>query len=314
MTESNHDFGSLYELLDFFTNESICEEYLAFTRWGEQPQCPYCNDKNVNSLKGKTKRYKCYGCRRQFSVRVGTIFHNSKLPLRKWFIAIHLSCSTTKGISSHQLAKQLNISQEAAWFLLHRIRETFVQSEKKFKKRSVEIDETLFGGLEKNKHKEKRTKNNQGRSTKTKAGILGIIERGENKQVYAIHVPRLDGNTIIPIIESKVAKGSTVYTDEYRPYRCLRTNFHHKFVNHSQKKYVIGDAHTNGIENFWSLLKKNLTGTYHSISKYHLQRYINEVTFKYNNKENRFSTVLRKAMGVRIEYQELVQRKTNKNQ
>ena len=310
MTESNHDFGSLYELLDFFTNESICEEYLAFIRWGEHPQCPYCYDKNVNSLKGKTKRFKCYGCRRQFSVRVGTIFHNSKLPLRKWFIAIHLSCSTAKGISSHQLANQLNISQEAAWFLLHRIRETFEQLQRKLRKRRVEIDETLFGGLEKNKHKDKKTPNNQGRSTKTKAGILGIIERGENKQVYAIHVPRLDGNTIIPIIEHKVTKGSIVYTDEYRPYRRLRTNFIHRFVNHSQGKYVIADAHTNTIEGFWSQLKKNLVGTYHSISHRHLQRYIDEVAFKYNNSQlGRFNIVLRRGMSVRIDYKELTQRR-----
>jgi transposase-like protein len=304
----NHDFNSLYELLDFFTCESVCEEYLAFIRWGEEPRCPYCQEKRVNALNGKTKRYKCYGCRRQFTVRVGTIFHNSKLPLRKWFVAIHF-CSMAKGISSHQLSRELNISQEAAWFMLHRIRETFEQSQHKFKKRKVEIDETLFGGLEKNKHKGKKTPHNQGRSTKTKAGILGIIERGENKQVYAVHVPRLDGNTILPIIESKVAKGSTVYTDEYRPYRKLRHSYRHKFVNHSQGKYVIDDAHTNGIENFWSLLKKNLTGTYHSISKHHLQRYINEVTFKYNNKTDRFSTVLKKAMDVRIEYKQLIKGK-----
>ncbi|AEA42686.1 IS1595 family transposase [Fluviicola taffensis] len=302
-------FSSLYQLLDYFSTENVCEEYLAFTRWGENPECPYCNSKRVNSLKGKTKRYKCYGCRKQFSVRVGTIFHNSKLPLRKWFIAIHL-CASSKGISSHQLARELNISQESAWFMLHRIRETFTQSERKLKKRKVEIDETLFGGLEKNKHKDKKTPNNQGRSTKTKAGILGIIERGENKQVYAIHVPRLDGNTIIPIIESKVAKTSTVYTDEYRPYRRLRANYTHKFVNHSQGKYVIADAHTNTIEGFWSMLKKNLVNTYHSISKYHLQRYINEVVFKYNNNQiERFDTVLKKAMHVRLEYQQLIMKK-----
>lgn len=303
------EFNSLYDLLGFFTDEHVCEEYLAFNRWGDSPCCPYCNSDKVNSLKGKTRRYKCYGCRKQFSVRVGTIFHNSKLPLRKWYIAIYQACCTPKGISSHQLGRDLNISQESAWFMLHRIRETFTQSERKLKKRKVEIDETLFGGLEKHKHKDKKTPNNQGRSTKTKAGILGIIERGENKQVYAIHVPRLDGNTILPIIGSKVAKGSTIYTDEYRPYRKLRVNYKHKYVNHSKKIYVNGDAHTNTIEGFWSQLKKNLTGTYHSISKYHLQRYINEVVFKYNNKENRFSTVLQKAMGVRIEYQQLIKGK-----
>lgn len=307
--DKEHDFNSLYNLLDFFNDEKTCEEYLIQLRWNGNPKCPYCVSTRVNLLAGKIKRYKCYSCRKQFSVKVGTIFHNSKLPLRKWFIAVHQLCCTPKGISSHQLAKDINISQEASWFILHRIRETFKQSEKKFKKRKIEVDETLFGGLEKGKHKSKKTPNNQGRSTKTKAGILGLIEKGDNKQVYAVHVPRLDGNTILPIIESKVSKGSVVYTDEYRPYRKLRHNFKHRFVNHSRGKYVIKDAHTNGIENFWSLLKKNLTGTYHSISQYHLQRYINEVTFKYNNKTERFNEVLKKAMDIRIEYKQLIQGK-----
>lgn len=305
----DNNFSSLYDLLQFFTSEKICEEYLAHIRWENSPSCPYCHSHKVNSLNGETKRYKCYGCRKQFSVKVGTIFHNSKLPLRKWFIAIYVACCTPKGVSSHQLSSDLDISQEAAWYLLHRIRETFKQSERKLTKQKVEIDETLFGGSEKNKHKSKKTPNNQGRSTKTKAGILGIIERGENKQVYAIHVPRLDGKTILPIIESKVRKGATIYTDEYRPYRQLKHRFNHKYVNHSQGKYVIDDAHTNGIENFWALLKKNLTGTYHSISKYHLQRYINEIAFKYNNKENRFNLVLQKATNVRIEYKQLIKGK-----
>ena len=299
-------FSSLYDLMEYFSTEQVCEEYLASLRWDGEPKCLHCGSDRVNTLKGKTKRYKCYSCRKQFSVKVGTIFHDSKIPLRKWFVAVYFCCCTPKGISSHQLAKELKIHQESAWFMLHRIRATFIQSNRKFRKRKVEIDETLFGGLEKNKHKDKKTPNNQGRSTKTKAGILGIIERGENKQVYAIHVPRLDGNTIIPIIKSKVAKASTVYTDEYRPYRQLKNDYKHKFVNHSQGKYVIEDAHTNTIESFWSILKKNLTGTYHSISKHHLQRYINEVAFKYNNTlENRFSTVISKATEHRLEFKHL---------
>lgn len=304
--EKLKNFTSIYELLEFFPTEQSCEEYLAYHRWGNNSVCcPYCTTSKVGKLEGKTKRYKCYTCRKQFGIKVGTLFHNSKLPLKKWFIAIHLLTTSTKGISSYQLARELKIAQESAWFMLHRIRETYTQSKRKLRKRKVEIDETLFGGLEKFKHKSKKTPNNQGRSTKTKSAILGIIERNGN--VYAVHVEDLKGCTILPIIKSKVCKNSTVFTDEYKPYRQLKEDFNHKHVNHSQGKYVVGEAHTNNIESFWSHMKKAITRTYHSISKKHLQRYINEATFRHNNKmEERFNTVLAKSVNVRLDYATLV--------
>lgn len=301
-------FTSIIELLEFFPTEKSCEQYLAFHRWKDNKVCcPYCRSKKASILKGKTKRYKCYSCRKQFSVRVGTMFHNSKLPLKKWFIAIHLLTTSSKGISSYQLSRELKISQETAWFLLHRIRETYIQSENKLRKRKVEVDETLYGGKEKNKHKSKKTSNNQGRSTKTKSAILGIIERNGN--VYAIHLKDLKGETILPVIKSKVCKNATIFTDEYKPYRKLKQDFKHQYVNHSQGKYVIGEAHTNSLEGFWSQMKRAIGFTYHNVSKKHLQRYINESAFRHNVKvEERFNTVISKLINIHLDYDTLIGR------
>ncbi len=290
-TKDLRDFDSLYNLLDYFSTEQVCEEYLANLRWNGEPECPHCKSKRVNALNGKTKRYKCYGCRKQFGVKVGTIFHDTKIPLRKWFMGIYLIASNTKGISSHQLARDLKIHQESAWFLLQRVRETYIPSKKKFRKKTIEVDETYYGGKEKNKHKDKKTPNTQGRSTKTKAAIFGVLER--DGRVYAVPVKDTSGKTILPIVEAVVSKNSTIYSDEYRPYRSLRKNFKHDFVKHNAGEYARGRVHTNTIEGFWSQLKRNITGTYHSVSRKHLERYVNEATFKYNNKmANRFNLVL----------------------
>lgn len=296
------DFDSLYNLLDFFKTEEICEEYLAVMRWNGKPTCPYCNNENVNQLQGKTKRYKCYNCKKQYSVKVGTIFHNSKIPLRKWFVGIYLFCANTKGISSHQLARDLKIHQESAWFMLQRIRETYKPTERKLRKKTIEIDETYYGGKEKYKHKSKKTLNTQGRSTKTKSAILGIMER--DGKVYAVPVKDTTAKTVLPIIEAKVSKNSTIYSDEYRPYRSLKRLFKHDYIKHNQGEYVRGKVHTQNIEGFWSQMKRAIGGTYHSVSKKHLERYVNETTFRHNNKKGRFNLVLSKS-NARLDYKTL---------
>lgn len=277
------DFKSLPELLDYFKEESTCKEFLASMRWSDKPACPHCGCEGAYVLEGG-KRYKCKnGCGKKFSVTVGTVFENTKIPLRVWFAAIYLATSHKKGISSVQLAKDVGVTQKTAWFVLHRIREMFKIKAPQMLSGTVQVDETFVGGKNKNRHADKKVKYSQGRSYKDKTPVFGMISNG---QAMTQVVPNTQGKTLRPIIMSRVKKGSTLITDDWLAYNGLSVHYNHKIVDHSKKQYQTDDGYnTNSIEGFWSIFKRGIIGIYHYTSSKHLQRYADEFTYRYNTRD-----------------------------
>lgn len=281
------NFKSLPQLLDYFKDQQTCIEYYELVRWNGYPVCPHCGSEKTY----KTKRgHRCGNaeCRKDFTVKVGTIFENSNIELRTWFAAIFLATNHKKGISSVQLASDLGITQKTAWFLLHRIREMLKVKEPKLlgNDNMVEVDETYIGGKEKFKHHGKKRSNdnltltNDGKPYAPKKMVVGIIER--NGQVVLKHVPSADLNNIGSFIDKHVVKSSTIYSDEAPVYNHLKKYYTHDNVQHGVNIYVEGNVHTNTIENFWSVLKRGLYGIYHQVSDKHLERYLDEYSARFN--------------------------------
>ena len=305
------EFTNLQEAFDYFNDETECRRILEMQRWKDgKPVCPHCgNEKHYKLLDGKT--YKCANkdCYKKFTATIGTIFENTNIKLSTWFKAIYLATSHKKGISSLQLGIDLGVTQKTAWFILHRIREMLKDKAPEMLGNVIEVDETYIGGKEKNKHKSKKSKGTQGRSTESKVPILGILER--NGKVYSVPVKDTSAKTIQPIITERVKENSQVNTDEWLGYKGLEKKFEHKVIQHGKGEYVIGLIHTNTIEGFWSLFKRGIYGIYHQVSPKHLHRYCDEFSYRYNlrhTKDNhRFIQSLSQCQ-IRLKYKDLIKK------
>lgn len=276
-------FGSLIELFDAFPDEQSCIDHLREIRWRDGEFCPYCGSTRVYHFSDR-KTHKCGDCQSRFSIKVGTIFHDSKLPLRKWFAAIWLITSHKKGIASTALAKDLKITQKTAWFVLHRLRHAArTNSFNAPLTGTIEADSTFVGGKEKNKHSSKRRPGSQGGSGKEI--VLGIVQR--DGELRAGVVQDMKGKTARRIIAENVEPGSTVMTDEDRAFSGLgKDGYWHHAVNHSAGEYVRHQTiHTNTIESVWALLKRQIIGIHHWVSPKHLQRYVDEMTWRVNRRD-----------------------------
>jgi transposase-like protein len=281
-------FKNLIDLIKTYDTEEKCSRYIALKRWAGKPVCPHCNHSERVYTFTDGIYFKCGSCRKKFTVRVGTIFGDSKIPLTKWFACLYLFTSNNKGISSVQLAKQISVTQKSAWFMLHRLRYGMENEDyKKPLENTVETDETWLGGKEKNKHQSKKAKDGlggyTGGSTADKQLVFGIVERGGN--VVAKAVEDRNKQTLQPIIIQNVKEFARVITDEFYAYGGLTdVNYTHDTIKHALKQYVVGDIHTNTIENFWSTLKRGIYGIYHWTSKKHLQRYLEEFAYRFNHR------------------------------
>jgi transposase-like protein len=316
---------SLLEATRYFQDPSVCVEFMAAMKWPQGVECPHCQSRKHSFL--KTRRiWKCLDCRRQFSAKVGTIFEDSAIPLDKWLTAVWLLVNNKNGISSWELHRALKVTQKAAWFMLQRIR--LALKDTPLGKLGgpgceVEVDETYIGQKAQNMHKSRKQRIRRAqaeiRSAKTTASryyaktpVQGFLDRDQRK-VRATVVANVGRETLQSRILNQVERGSHVYTDQAVAYSALQENYVHEFVNHLEG-YVKGRVHTNGMENFWSLLKRSLHGSYVSVEPFHLFRYVDEQVFRYNNRatkdnpltdSDRFLLAMHQVAGKRLTYAEL---------
>jgi len=303
---------TLIEAVRYFADPDVALQHMVDLRWPNGVECPTCRRRDVRFL-GTRRLWECKGKhpRKQFSAKVGTIFEDSAIPLDKWFVAIWVIANCKNGVSSYELGRSIGVTQKSAWHMLHRIRLAMKMGRFTKMDGEVEADETFIGGLAKNMHKHKREQAITTRGPHAKVAVLGILQRsrGENpSRIRAGVVQNVGRATLHGAIRDTVERGSTLYTDSWRPYRGL-TGYEHGMVDHAVE-YVNGRIHTNGIESFWNLLKRSIKGTYISVEPFHLGRYVDEQVFRFNERKgydcDRFATALRGALGKRLTYKELI--------
>lgn len=286
---------NIVQIYKEFPTTDDCIIHLISTRWGGAPICPYCTSNNY--CEEKNFRFKCLTCNTSYSVTVGTIFQNTKLDFQKWFVAISLVLNAKKGIAARQLARDIDVTKNTAWSMLMRIRKA-MQDDNEMMEGIIEVDETYVGGKNKNRHAHKKTKGGQGRSTKDKVAVIGILQRGG--KIVAKKAKDVTGLTLKTYINENVKKGSAIMSDEFGSYKGLNKKFSHEIVRHGAGQYVDGIVHTNTIEGFWSLLKRGVMGQFHQVTPKHINSYITEFCFRYNNRNNdqMFELVLNNALRV----------------
>ncbi len=304
---------TLQQAIVYFSDLDIAHRYLVDLRWSDGVVCPHCAGLE-HSYTTTRKIWRCKSCKKQFSVKVGTIFEGSPIGLDKWLSAVWMIANAKNGVSSCEIARSIGVTQKTAWFMLHRIREAMQSGSFEKFSGDVEVDETYVGGKVKNMHQAKiEQREKQGRGSVNKAIVVGLLER--NGQVKTKVVKHASKKTLHNLINENVVKGANVYTDEFTAYQGLGAEYIHQVIEHATQ-YVNGNIHTNGIENFWSLFKRGLRGTYVNCDVEHLFRYLNEQTFRFNNRRDndsmRFESVMSMVAGKKLTYAELIQKQNYK--
>lgn len=305
------EFASLYELFEALPDEAAAVAHFRAIRWKNGAFCPYCGSVKVYDLKGGL-RHKCGDCRLTFSIKVGTIFEDTKIPLRKWMAAIWLITSHKKGIASTTLARDIAVTQKTAWFMLHRLRHAArTRSFNRQLSGTVEADETVIGGKSKNqslsRRKARKAAGERLGPTTGKVIVMGLLERGGELRAGVIEDTKAD--TLDNIVSHHVKAGAALYTDEHHGYRTVGRAYRHETVEHGREEYARGAVHTNTLEGFWSLLKRQIYGIHHWVSVKHLDQYVAEATWRYMLRERadgpRVTTLLAQTDG-RLTYNMLI--------
>ena len=302
---------TLLEAITYFSNEAVCVTFLSKYRWSDGiPVCPHCGSKNVASLTSRPA-YRCRekNCKKGFSLKTGSIMEDSPLPITKWVPAIWFVINHKNGVSSCEVARALGITQKSAWFMCHRIREAIQTAKIEKLKGAVECDETYIGGKEYFKHRNNIPSSFRVRGHKNKSAVMGMLERGG---VVGAQVVNSDGLKVLePVVIENIEEGSMLVTDQLGTYKLIsqRNNYKHESVSHSTKEYVRGHIHTNTLEGFWNLFKRSVKGTYTQIAPFHIDRYLDEQVFRYNNRKTsdfgRFEQAVSQMFGKRLTYAEL---------